>query len=266
MAPAEWEKKPVKKKPERDSRLTVVIMRSVGRVRTFKISSGIFFGALLFIIIYIPLSTFVINKYMDLRRAQTNQSRQIKKLEEDVFRGKQDISRYQKDVALLEDYIRYLEEPQPPKQASTSAGTVTQRGETQIAEAVSRDEDEGSPPSVVDIKDMLIQTQGHRMTVDFKLVKQDPDETAIQGYIHMIALDSYDTPPPERTFPRVTLRDGTPVNFRRGQLFLIQRFKPVQGKFYLAPNLAPPTAVKVLVYDQSGELILEKTYEVSNVS
>ena len=266
MAPAEWEKKTVKKKSERDSRLTVVIMRSVGRVRTFKISSGILFGALLFIIIYIPLSAFVINKYVDLRRAQTNQSRRIKELEEGVFKGKQDISRYQKDVALLEDYIRYLEEPPTSKHASTSAGTVTQRGETQRPEAVARGEDEGSPPSVVDIKEMHIQTQGNRMTVDFKLVKKDPDETPIEGYIHMIAVGSDDTPTPERTFPRVTLQDGAPVNFRSGQLFVIQRFKPVQGRFYLAPNLAPPTAIKVLVYDQSGELILEKIYEVSNVS
>lgn len=265
MAPTEWEKKPVKK-PERDSRLTIVIMRSLGGVRTFKISSGIFFGALLFIIIYIPLSAFVINKYMDLRRAQTNQSRRIKELQEEVFKGKQDISRYQKNAALLEDYIRYLEEPQPSKHASTSAGTVTQRGEAQRPGGMAADGDEGSPPSVVDINDMLIQREGHRMTVDFKLVKKDPGETAIQGYIHMIALGSDDTPPPEWTFPRVTLRDGAPVNFRRGQLFVIQRFKPVQGRFYLAPNSAPPRALKVLVYDQSGKLILEKIYEVSHVS
>jgi hypothetical protein len=56
------------------------------------------------------------------------------------------------------------------------------------------------------------------------------------------------------------------VNFRRGQLFLIQRFKPVHGRFYLTSTSEPPTALRVLVYDQSGLLILEREFEVSHVS
>ena len=119
---------------------------------------------------------------------------------------------------------------------------------------------------MVDIKDMIIQKEGTRMTVDFKLVNTNPDETAVGGYIHMFAMGKSDDPPPECTFPRVRVKEGIPVNFRRGQLFDIQRFKPVHGKFNFPPNSEPPTAIRVLVYDQSGVLLLEREFEVSHVS
>ncbi|UCF56741.1 MAG: hypothetical protein JSW15_11835, partial [Deltaproteobacteria bacterium] len=134
-------------------------------------------------------------------------------------------------------------------------------------EGLAKDRDDREEPAgVVDIKDMIIQKDGTRMTVDFKLVNMTPGETAVGGYIHMIAMGKNDDPPPEWTFPRVRVQEGIPVNFRRGQLFLIQWFKPVHGKFNFEPYSEPPTAIKVLVYDQSGVLLLEKEFEVSHVS
>ncbi len=290
MAPTESEIPPVKKKSRDEDRLTIMIMRSLGRVRSFKISPQIVFWAILFFILYIPFSVYIINNYIGLYRSNRTQSTKIGQLEKEVIEGQKKLGRFRQHVTLLEDYIRHLEEPQKKsvtrkdehtkeriatrtiehtKEKSAARKIEIIREETVRSDAetvaVNREE-EMEPIGAVDIKDMIIQKEGSRMSVEFKLVNMNPGETAVGGYIHLIAMGTDPNPPPEWTFPRVQLEEGIPVNFRRGQLFLIQRFKPVQGRFYLAPNSETPTALKVLVYDQSGLLILEREFEVSHVS
>ena len=121
-------------------------------------------------------------------------------------------------------------------------------------------------PKIVDIKDMVIQKDGSRMTLDFKLVNINPGENAVGGYIHVIATGKNSNPPLEWTYPKEKLQNSVPINFRRGLPFLIQRFKPYHRKFNSDSNNKLPTSIKVLVYNQSGKLILEKRFEVSNVS
>jgi hypothetical protein len=291
MAPTHSEIPPVKKKPRDEDRLTIMIMRSLGRVRSFKISPHIVFWATLFFILYIPFSVFIINNHIKLYRANRAQSTKIKQLEKELIKGQKEMGRFRQHVNLLEDYIRHLEEPEKEnsatrrhdytkekrptrKKADTKEKSPTRkveiiRKETAISDAESPaldSDEEMKPIGAVDIKDMIIQKEGPRMSVEFKLVNMNPGETAVGGYIHLIAMGSDPNPPPEWTFPRVRLEEGIPVNFRRGQLFLIQRFKPVHGRFYLTPTSEPPTALRVLVYDQSGLLILEKEFEVSHVS
>ncbi len=282
MAPTHSEIPPVKKTPHDGNRMTIMIIRSLGRVRSFKISPHIAFWAILFFILYIPFSAFIINNYIELYRGKRTQSTKIEQLEKEIIQGQKDLRRFRQHVTLLEDYIRHLEEPNKPqkeksanlvdehiKEKSASPKVEIIREETVITDTESPaigSEEDAKPIGAVDIKDMIIQKEGGRMSVEFKLVNMNPGETAVGGYIHLIAMGNDPNSPPEWTFPRVQLEEGMPVNFRRGQLFLIQRFKPVHGRFYLTPNSEPPTALKVLVYDQSGLLILEREFEVSHVS
>lgn len=282
MAQTEPRIPPVRKKPHDEDRLTIMIIRSLGRVRSFKISPVIVFCATLFLVLYLPFSVFIINNYIGLYRASSTHSTNVEQLEKEVIKGQKDLGRLRQHVALLEDYIRHLEEPQeqqkekspPAGNADTKENSAPRRVEIIRKQTVISDvetppgdsEEEMKPIGAVDIKEMIIQKEGARMSVEFKLVNMNPGETAVGGYIHLIAMGNDPNPPPEWTFPRVQLQQGIPVNFRRGQLFLIQRFKPVHGRFFLAPDSEPPTALKVLVYDQSGLLILEREFEVSHVS
>ncbi len=282
MAPTNSGVPPVKKKPQDGDRMTIMIIRSLGRVRSFKISPHIAFWAILFFILYIPFSAFIINNYIELYRGKRTQSTKIEQLEKEVIQGEKNLRRFRQHVTLLEDYIRHLEEPNSPKKEKSDTrvnDNIKEKSDTPKVEIIRKEtvitdaespaiesEEDVKPIGAVDIKDMIIQKEGGRMSVEFKLVNMNPGETAVGGYIHLIAIGNDLNPPPEWTFPRVQLEEGMPVNFRRGQLFLIQRFKPVHGKFFLTPNSEPPTALKVLVYDQSGLLILEREFEVSHVS
>lgn len=261
-----------KKRPNvRD--LTIMIVRSVGKVHSFKISFRILIGVTIFFLIYIPISISIINRYLDQRPLFRAQSEEIKRLKREVSKGKKTLLRSEQHVALLEDYLQNLDKPQEPEDASKAVaskkvGNSQKRVASRGGGSSSKKNEAGGkkPTTMVDVKDMDIRIEGSMMSVNFKLVNAQPGETAVGGYIHIIAIDKNTDPPGEWAYPKEKLENGVPLNFRRGQLFLIQRFKSIDGEFNLIPDSEPPSAIKVLVYDRSGMLILEKEFEVSNVS
>jgi hypothetical protein len=72
--------------------------------------------------------------------------------------------------------------------------------------------------------------------------------------------------PQEWIYPTEKLKNGVPMNFRRGLPFLIQRFKPYTCFFNVDSNSQLPTAITIMAYDQAGVLTLKKAFEVSNGS
>jgi len=182
--------------------------------------------------------------------------------------------RLKERIVFLEDYIKTLEKrkEKPPQQ------TEIKRNEDVISEKpVERELERVKPVTIeavpeeqaadlVDVKDMVIQKEGAAMVVNFKLVNMQPGETAVKGYIHILGKGKSTDSPEEWTYPKQELQNGMPLNYKRGQLFLIQRFKPIQGKFILYQREEAPSVVKVLVYDRSGATILDKEFEVENVS
>jgi hypothetical protein len=244
-----------------------MIMRSVGKVRSFKISSHFAMAAIVFFILYIIASVFIANRYFNLRRTKIVQSEMIKQLEDEALKNRKSLHRSTQKIAILEEYIRNLEAPkdqeaEPDRDTNQQAGQAY-RDAGPVAD--DRDQEEAST-SLVDIRNMVIQKEGSTITINFRVVNLQPTENPVGGYIHIIAKGKEGSGKPELTFPYEKLRNGLPVNFRRGQLVLIQRFKPILGRFDLGPNAEPPSVIKVIVYDQAGELILEREFEFDNDS
>lgn len=264
MEPTEKITRPGEKGRHHVSDITVMIIRGVGKVQSFKISSRIVFCAAIFFLIYISASIFIINKHFDLHRTHLTQSERITQLKRQISNSKQNIHRFEQHMAMLRDHIDLLEKSGEHQEAPVKSEYLQHRGTARnVLEPSKHRERRGDSTNVVDIKDMVIQKQESRMTVDFKLVNTRPGENVVAGYLHIIAMGKDPNPPPEWTHPKEKIQNGLPLNFRRGQLFLIQRYKPIHSKFSLISTSEPPTAVKVLVYDRSGVLILEKEFEVS---
>ena len=120
--------------------------------------------------------------------------------------------------------------------------------------------------NVVDIQDVVIKKDDSKMNIDLKVVNIKEEEGKVSGYIHIIARNNQSNFQPKWTYPKEKLRNGVPLNFRRGQRFVIERFKPIHSKFDLTPGSEPPSDVMVIVYDRLGTLILKKTFEVNDVS
>lgn len=258
LAAPEQARPPVAAKVDRKRRLTVMIMGSVGKVRSFQISTRFVLWAVLFFAAYLLVSLYTINRYLQLRESSEKAYEKTRQLEEEAAIGKKNLLRTRQHVALLEDYVRRMEsgtEQAPSSAKEPSSEEIARAGRSKTPAT-----------ALVDVMDMVIQKEGARITANFKLVNTQPGEGAVGGYVHLIAVDRRTTPPREWTYPPEKLDKGLPVNYRNGQIFLITRFKQIQGRFNLGSASESPGVLRLLVYDQAGDIILQREFEVGPAS
>ncbi|MFC1868609.1 hypothetical protein ACFL0H_10810 [Thermodesulfobacteriota bacterium] len=275
MDPDQEEIPVVREHPFSPRDLTVMVIRSVGKIRSFKVSRRLLFLALIFFLAYIIISLYHINSFWDLRYKYRIQLKKLELLEDDLAKNRKRLLQTRQHVAILEDYVQSVQEigAQESVQVARKKERVPEEIKKAKAEVIDKKEDvredeqeEGKRLKVVGIAEIVIRKENSGMRVNFRLVNMQPGETAMEGYIHIIAMDKKNDFPPEWNYANDKLKNGLPLNFRRGQPFLIQRFKPYHRTFNLSSNFELPSAIKVLVYDRSGALVLEKEFEVSNVS
>ena len=119
---------------------------------------------------------------------------------------------------------------------------------------------------IVEIRDAVFQKNNEDLTFSFKLANSRSEEEPAVGYIHVIAMGTDKKCPDAWNNSRNSLSNCTPVNYRNGQQFLIQRFRPYRINFKKNSDSELPSFIKILVYDQSGLIIFEKELPVINVS
>jgi hypothetical protein len=113
---------------------------------------------------------------------------------------------------------------------------------------------------IVSVEDLVMKKQGGTLEIHFKIVNLLPGNATVGGYVHLAAKGEGGTVRPEWTYPQVNRVEGLPESFRRGQMFLIQRFKPMEGKLPVGLGPDAPTLLEILVYDQAGGIMLQKEY------
>ena len=247
--------------------LTIMVIRSVGKIRSFKISRKVILWTSLFLLAYILVSVYVFNRFFELRYLNNIQSEKLESLEKALDQNERSLFQARQYMAGLEDYIknydsRKEEEVSAPIETDESIKTV----DTTTRNPITKSDGQEESATIVDIEDIAIQIEDSGMTVDFKLVNARSEESAAEGYIHIIARDKKKDYPEEWNYAYDKLKNGIPVNFRRGQPFLIQRFKTYHRQFNINSNSEFPAAIKVLVYNPSGDLILNRELETANES
>lgn len=256
------------KKPSRHSpRLTVMIVKSVGKVRSFKVSSRILLWSSLFFALYLIASVIIFNRYFDELRLKKHLSGQLERLAHGIEETKSALYRSQQDLALLQDYIHNLQGSKEKDAGLAGAEEAIQSKAPPIVESDSGEKVEKKFQEIlVEIKDLSVKKQGTKVTVSFALVNVHWDKMPISGYVHIIATNKESDPPQLWAFPKVALRNGIPINYRGGQAFKIKRFKTVRGRYFLNTTSEFPSSLKVLVYSQSGNLMLEREFQVNKAS
>jgi hypothetical protein len=248
-----------KKPAPRLSRFTVMIVRDVGKVRSFKISSRILFCTSLLIALFILAFFLVMSKYLDELRTNRSQSECLKQLQQEIENTKSALKRSKQHFALLESYINHSkvgnEKPAP------AAGLEREKPTNARSAAIGNASDKKvlveSKEKSADIKDLVIKKEETSLTVSFNLVNVRGKKSPISGYVHIIAMDEQIVPPRVWTYPEVAERNGIPINYKEGQLFSIQNFKTIRGKYTLEESQSF-SSMRALVYNEAGELILNK--------
>lgn len=235
-----------------------MVMGRTGKVRSFGLSRRLLFWVALFLLAYLPLSVLAINRYLELRHSSSVQAETMAVLAKELEDQRKAMMRSNEHLAFLQEYARHLEEAaEQVMEASKAEKPAAKRAETGPAEKAPKGRE------AVHIEDLVIQKQGSRMLVSFRLANMQPGDSPVTGYLHILAKGALSDPPKEWVYPPGRVINGFPENYRNGQVFTIQRFKPIQGRFNLGPGPDSPSSVSVLIYDPSGAILLQKDFEVS---
>ena len=203
-------------------------------------------------------------------------SKRIARLEQEATTMRKARDQSQERLALLKDYLESIEgrrgkdeipemEAAPTEQkvkrepSPATEPTPAPQGQavTQLEPVITE--------GIVELRDVTLRIEETRLLVDFKLYKITGNEPVIRGYVLIVVRDKNTSPPRELAFPYAELKNGMPVNYRRGQNFEIKRFKPIHGDFPLPSGSQSYSAVTVLVFHQEGTLIHKEEFEVNDL-
>ncbi|MGD8387541.1 MAG: hypothetical protein PVG49_10405 [Desulfobacteraceae bacterium] len=261
----------------KSQRWTIMIMGRFGKMRSFKISPHLIFWSLLFLAVYLPASVLVFNRWVELRQTTRNQETRIDEIEMKLEKAERALFKFKQHVILLETYIESLEkqemrtEAEPPQEAP-AVETPPQEPETveaaspQAEQAQEEEEAPAEEPELVDVEKLTFSIEPGSFLVDFNLTNIHRGEDPVSGYIHILASGTTNGDTWWEVYPRGSVENGLPVSYRVGQPFIIQRFKPVQGRFDIRPERGAPTTIHVVVYDDTGRLIYNTPFEVDHAS
>lgn len=237
------EKSKAKEHSKEGDLLTIMIFKKAGTLRTIKLSSRLLLGASVFLLLYIVATIFLTNAYFDASRTTKMQASEIAALTGELSNARRELEGSRRRFALLEEYLSE-EKEQTPEPMSTVDYT------------------ESPLPQVVDINDLTVKRDHSALHVDFKIVNAHPQEDPVGGYIFVLASLKDSEKSEAWVYPSVPLKNGKPVEYRRGHRFFIQRFKKVTGNYTLNRAIEDPLILEILVYDRDGGLILKRVVEV----
>jgi len=257
-------------KPQREKKrssgsfFSVMIVRGLGKVRSFNISSRLLFWATVVFVLYMIFSAVAISRYFGELRSNTVQLDLLQQLQNEIEDTKRTLYRARQRLKFLEDYIGNSEGKQQKQVESLGPEIINPLPtEPVIQEETLERPDEADPAeSVVDIKNLTTKRSGGRLSVKFRLIKIKPDGNQIKGYIFIIAANRESDPPQLWTYPKAALKNGEPVNYKHGEFFKVRNYRIIQGKYFLDSETETPSFLKILIYDESGKLVLKKEFSI----
>jgi len=114
----------------------------------------------------------------------------------------------------------------------------------------------GAYSDLISIEQLQVEPADDSLLVNFRLVNNSPDDRTADGYLVLLAehdsglLDQYGT------YPDFEILPNNALNFTSGDSYSIRRFKVVEAAIALEDRPSKYSRLKVLVFDQQGELLL----------
>jgi len=252
------------KKSSSASSFTVMISRGLGKVRGFNIPSTLLFWSAIALVLYVVFSAVAISRYFGELRSNRVQVGLLQQLRHEVEATKRTLYQARQRLKFLEDHIGSSQRKQAEQAESLGTEMTNPVSVHPVIREIGRERPDKVDPaeSVVDIKNLTTERRGGWLSVKFRLVKIKPDGDQTIGYIFMIAANSESATPQFWTQPKAALKNGEPINYKHGQLFKVRNYRIIWGKYFLDSKSETPSFIKILVYDESGKLILKKEFSI----
>ncbi len=250
---------------------TIMLIGSIGKIHSFKISRKPLICILGFLFLYIIISIIVIYLYFGSYTENRKKAEVIKGLESELSEKKRTLDQNRLYTEGLEDYIKNISKK---ADGSATTGQAKETGTKQEAASASPDNkdvkddaihEKETPGVSVDIRDLQFRMGEQGLAVECKLANNMAEQGSAEGYIHILAIDKNGEYPPEWNKYPARLKNGIPSDYKTGQEFLIQRFKTYHRQYKMLADFELPSFIRILVYDRSGQKILEKEIPVIDV-
>ena len=137
-----------------------------------------------------------------------------------------------------------------------------------------RAKEKPSAPETVD-KPYAVSMENFETTIDqtdstcnfnFTLRNKTGGNIPISGHIFVILKSDISDIKSWRIYPKTTLKNGRPQNFKRGERFSISRFRGIKGKIRKIPAQENYDSVSILVFSDDGNLILEENIDLKTLT
>jgi len=254
MSSEELKTSPQKKPPEL-SFFTVMISRGLGKVRSFNISFRFLIWSSIVFSLYLIFSVVAINLYFGELRSNKAQSDIVQQLQHEMEETKRALYQAKQRLKLLDEYV-YAKSHGPEGVNQLPEKPVVQK------KIVENSAMEKYAEPVITIKGLTTKRSNGKLSVKFRLAKAKPGGNQVTGYLFMIAAKSESDLHQIWTHPKVAIKDGVPVSYKHGQLFKVRNYKIIRGKFFFDPRTDTPSLLRIMAYDTSGKLILNKAFTI----
>ena len=120
-------------------------------------------------------------------------------------------------------------------------------------------------PHTVSIENFktTIDRTNNTCTFNFILRNKNEGNVAISGHIFIILKPDSSEIKSWCVYPRTTLKNAKPHNFKRGARFSISRFRIIKGEIRNIPIQENYDSVSILVFSDDGNLILEEDIDLT---
>ena len=149
----------------------------------------------------------------------------------------------------------------PPAENSSAIKSIASEKTTTLPDhGIQKEPLASSKEQAIDIEGFAIDREKAANKIRFKLVNKTMEQYKISGRLAIIATNRTDKEVRYTSYPPMILEQGTPKDFKKGEWFSIRRFKIVNGK--VEEKLV--NHVVVMVYSNTGELLLQKEFPIQN--
>ncbi len=126
-------------------------------------------------------------------------------------------------------------------------------------------EETALPKERLMVEKFEIRQESKKDSMVFKLKLSNIDDRRIEGYTFVVFKPEKGSQRPFISCPETSFKDGKPVFFKKGEFFSIIRFKFISGDFSGIETIESFKTATVYAYSKSGDILLEKVYEIDNI-
>ena len=253
------------KAPER-SHFTIMISRAPGKVRSFRISSKLLFGSILFLALLILGSFLCLYLYVDLLRTGIFQKELVEKAQDSPLNATNKTHAVKKHPEPAEEADRPKSDPfttDKNRNARQENPAAEKAGNPLTAETGLRLLESGIPDEKVGIEKIAISRDGEKLSVRFRVTNESPSHQRIEGYVFAIAMEEENDQPGLWSYPKTPLQNGAPVEYKHGQRFSIINYRNMRGAYTLDSPDTKIRSINILVYNEKGDCILNKKIDAA---